>query len=216
MNSPCKGGRPCVPTVVFGSDGSMATSRATSLHAGLFHELPLTNNQSLLTLWLCFIAALHEILVLSMKSPLRAIFLPLFGFLFPFITRISLAGSAEALQALEKVSVFPFGGVGVAGTRTTGDTLFVQLAKDHNNASLFHSLWKDGTNEAKCYALLGLYWLKDSDADRFAQTFASGHITVATAHGCMVGTKEEVATFVASFKSGEHIRDYFPELASLR
>ena len=149
-----------------------------------------------------------------MKSPLRTIILLLLCSLFPFITGISLAGSGEALQALKKVSVFPFGGVGVAGTRTTGDTLFVELAKDRNNASLFHSLWKDGTNEAKCYALLGLYWLKDPDADRFAQTFASGHITVETAHGCMVGTKEEVASFVASFKSGEHIRYYFPELAA--
>jgi hypothetical protein len=84
------------------------------------------------------------------------------------------------------------------------------------HAGLFRSLWKDGTNEAKCYALLGLYWLKDPDADRFAQTLASGHISVATGRGCMVGTREEVASFVASLKSGEHIRYYFPELAASR
>jgi hypothetical protein len=149
-----------------------------------------------------------------MKSPLRTIILLLCCSLFPFVTGISVAGSAEALQDLEKISFFPFGGIGVVGSRATGDTLFLQLAKDHNNAGLFHSLWKDGTNEAKCYALLGLYWLKDPDADRFAQTFASGHISVSTARGCMVGMREEVAGFVASFKSGEHIRYYFPELAA--
>jgi hypothetical protein len=126
----------------------------------------------------------------------------------------SQAGSAEALQELERISFFPFGGIGFVGSRAPGDTLFLQLAKDHNNAAWFHSLWKDGNNEAKCYALLGLYWLKDPDADRFAQTFASGHISVATARGCTVGIREEVASFIATFKSGQHIRYYFPELAA--
>ena len=151
-----------------------------------------------------------------MKQPLptKVGFLAWCYFAFLFAPGTSQAGSAEALQDLEKISFFPFGGIGVAGSRATGDTLFLQLAKDHNNAGLFHSLWKDGTNEAKCYALLGLYWLKDPDVDRFAQSFASGHITVATARGCIVGTREEVASFVASLKSGEHIRYYFPELAA--
>src|SRR5260370_42373134 len=117
-----------------------------------------------------------------MNSPLRPIILLLCCSLFPFITGISLAGSAEALQDLEKISFFPFGGIGVAGSRSTGGTLFLQLAKDRTNAGLFHSLWKGGTNEAKCCALLGRDWPKDPDADRFAQTLASGHISVTTAH----------------------------------
>ena len=135
-------------------------------------------------------------------------------FVFLFAPGTSQAGSGEALQELEKISFFPFGGIGIVGSRAPGDTLLLQLAKDHNNATLFHSLWNDGDNEAKCYALLGLYWLKDPEADRFAETFASGHISVATARGCTVGIREEVASFIATFKSGQHIRYYFPELAA--
>ena len=146
--------------------------------------------------------------------PTKVGFVALCYFVFLFAPGTSQAGSGEALQELEKISFFPFGGIGIVGSRAPGDTLFLQLAKDHNNATLFHSLWNDGDNEAKCYALLGLYWLKDPDADKLAQTFASGHISVATAHGCIVGTREEVASFIAAFKSGQHIRYYFPELAA--
>src|SRR5260370_24478906 len=99
-----------------------------------------------------------------MNSPLRPIILLLCCSLFPFITGISLAGSAEALQDLEKISFFPFGGIGVAGSRATGDTLFLQLAKDRNNDGLFHSRLKVGTNASKCYALPGLYLLTYPDA----------------------------------------------------
>jgi|SRR5215469_1287960 len=127
---------------------------------------------------------------------------------------VSQAGTADALKELEKAPFFPFGGVGIVGSRAPSDTLFLQLATDANNATLFRSLWSGGNNEAKCYALLGLYWLKDPVADEFAQRLVSGHVSVATAHGCIVGTREQVATFVAILKSGEYIQDYFPELAA--
>jgi hypothetical protein len=128
------------------------------------------------------------------------------------LTSITLADTSEALKELEKAQFFPFGRVGVAGLRATSDTLFLQLASDANNSALFHSLWDKGTNEAKCYALLGLYWLKDPTADQLAEHLVSKHISVSTVHGCIVGTKEEVATFITSLKSGEYIKYYFPEL----
>jgi hypothetical protein len=145
---------------------------------------------------------------------MRRISLLIFYFLFPFVTGASLADPTNALEQLEKAPFFPFGGVGIVGSRAPSDALFLELASDSNNGALFRSLWKDGNNEAKCYAVLGLYWLKDPDADRFAQHLIFWHISVATAHGCIVGTKEEVASFIDSLKSGQHIRYYFPELAS--
>jgi hypothetical protein len=120
------------------------------------------------------------------------------------------------LKQLEKAPFFPFGGVGVVGSRAPSDSLFLELATAPDNTALFHSLWKDGNNEAKCYAVLGLYWLKDPEADRYAQHLIFWHVSVETAHGCVVGTREEVASFVASLKSGQHIKYYFPELAASR
>jgi hypothetical protein len=115
---------------------------------------------------------------------------------------------------LEKAPFFPFGGVGIVGSRAPSDSLFVELATAPDNATLFHSLWTDGNNQAKCYAVLGLYWLKDPDAERYAQHLIFWHVAVETAHGCIVGTKEEVASFADSLKSGQHIKYYFPELAA--
>ena len=135
--------------------------------------------------------------------------------LFSLFNGAVLANPVEALKQLERAPFFPFGGVGVVGSRAPSDTLFLELATDPNKAALFHSLWKDGNNEAKCYALLGLYWLKDPDADRFAEHLVFWHASVATARGCMVGTREEVASFVQGLKSGQHIQYYFPELVAL-
>lgn len=134
--------------------------------------------------------------------------------LFLFVTGAGFANPSDALKQLEKAPFFPFGGVGVVGSRAPSDGLFLELATAPDNAALFHSLWKDGNNEAKCYAVLGLYWLKDPDADRYAQQLVFWHVSVETAHGCIVGTKEEAASFVDSLKSGQHIKYYFPELAA--
>lgn len=147
-------------------------------------------------------------------QPMRRISLLVFCCLFPFVTGAVLANPSEALEQLEKAPFFPFGGVGIVGSRAPSDTLFLELATDPNKAALFHSLWKDGNNEAKCYALLGLYWFKDPDADRFAEHLVFWHVSVATARGCTVGTREEVATFLDSLKSGQHIQYYFPELVA--
>jgi hypothetical protein len=150
----------------------------------------------------------------TIMRPMRRISLLIFCFLFPFFTGASLADPTNALAQLEKAPFFPFGGVGIVGSRAPSDALFLELARDANNAALFHSLWNDGNNEAKCYAVLGLYWLKDSDADRFAQHLTFWHVSISTARGCMVGSKEEVASFIDSLKSGQHLRYYFPELAA--
>ena len=150
-----------------------------------------------------------------MKQQLR-IQLLVFCLLFPFLSGISLAGTSEALAELEGVQTFSFGGVGVAGTMSRGDRLFRELAAAPDRTALFHSLWDKGSNEAKCYALLGLYWLKDPAAGQFADDLVSKHISVSTIHGCIAGTKEEAATFVDSFRSGDHIKYYFPELAGTR
>jgi len=134
--------------------------------------------------------------------------------LFLFVTGAGLANPSDALIQLEKAPLFPFGGVGIVGRRAPSDNLFLELATSPDNAALFHSLWKDGNNEAKCYAVLSLYWLRDQDADRCAQHLVFWHVSVQTAHGCIVGTREEVASFVDSLKSGQHIKYYFPELAA--
>ena len=93
---------------------------------------------------------------------------------------------------------------------------FRDLAGAPNKTALFHALWEKGNNQAKCYALIGLYWVKDPDADRLAQQMILSHASVATMRGCIVGTHEQAASFVDMIKSGEYLKYYFPELAASR
>jgi hypothetical protein len=148
-----------------------------------------------------------------MKQPLR-IRLAISSLLFQLVTGISLADTGTALAELEKVEVLSFGGVGVAGTMSTGDKLFRLLAAAPDKSALFHTLWEKGDNQAKCYALVGLYWVNDPDADRLAQQLILSRASVATIRGCMAGTHEEVASFVDMIKSGEYLKYYFADLAA--
>ena len=134
--------------------------------------------------------------------------------LFPFVTGIALADTSSALAELEKVEALSFGGVGVAGTMSPGDKLFRELAAAPDKTALFHTLWEKGNNQAKCYALIGLYWVNDPDADRLAQQLIRSHTSVATIRGCIVGTREQVASFVDTIKSGEYLKYYFGDLAA--
>lgn len=122
--------------------------------------------------------------------------------------------TAAALAALEKVEYFSFGGVGIVGAMSPGDKLFRELAAAPNKAELFRTLWDKGNSQAKCYAVVGLYWLKDPSADQFAQQLVSSHASVSTAHGCMVGTREQPATFIDTIKSGQYLRYYFSDLVT--
>lgn len=131
---------------------------------------------------------------------------------FLFAPAVSRAESSAALAALEKVEFFSFGGIGVVGAVSPGDKLFRELAASPNKAELFHTLWDKGNSQAKCYALIGLYWVKDPQADELAEKLVSSHVPVATARGCIVGTQEQVATFIDSIKSGQHLQYYFSDL----
>jgi hypothetical protein len=149
-----------------------------------------------------------------MKQLHRRIRLVVLCSLFPFMTGITLADTSSALTELEKVEVLSFGGDGVAGTMSTGDKLFRQLAAAPDKSALFYTLWEKGNNQAKCYALIGLYWVKDPDADRLARQLILSRASIATLRGCIVGIHEQAGSFVDMIKSGEYLKYYFPDLAA--
>jgi hypothetical protein len=149
-----------------------------------------------------------------MQQAPRRICLVIFGLVFQLLTGITLADTSSALAELEKVEALSFGGIGVAGTRSPGDKLFRELAAAPEKTALFHTLWEKGNNQAKCYALIGLYWVRDPDADRLAEQLVLSRASVATIRGCIVGTHEQVATFVDFIKSGDYLKYYFPDLAA--
>ena len=129
-----------------------------------------------------------------------------------FVPGTSRGEISGALSAFEKVECFSFGRVGVAGVMSPGDKLFRELAAAPNRAELFHILWSEGNSQAKCYALVGLYWLKDPAADQCAQQLISSGVPVVTARGCSVGAQEQPGAIVDTIKSGEYLEYYFPDL----
>jgi hypothetical protein len=65
--------------------------------------------------------------------------------LFLFVTGAGLANPSDSLKQLEKAPFFPFGGVGIVGSRAPSDRLFLELAAARDNAALFHALGKTET-----------------------------------------------------------------------
>lgn len=71
----------------------------------------------------------------------------------------------EALH-LGTTWLFAFGGTGYAGSISEGEKQFFKIYNDHRAAEHFDEIFQRGTDEAKIYALCGLYEL---DRQRFKE-----------------------------------------------
>ncbi len=105
--------------------------------------------------------------------------------------------------SLAKTHSFAFGGVGVAGTTSPGESLFRQVLTSPNAAAEFHSILATGTPEAKLYALTALHVLEPASFTEAAAPLKKENPTVETIAGCMV-MKQPTAGVITNIAKGRY------------
>jgi hypothetical protein len=126
-------------------------------------------------------------------------------FVFLLLTSASVTVFAQqeeqALERLENVAVFAFGGVGYAGTTSKGELAFRILMHQAKEVSLtqLSKLYTDGNPQAKAYALAGLHKLDRERFNQFSATLPNS--TVKIESGCLVST-EPLASIAKEIASG--------------
>jgi len=128
-------------------------------------------------------------------------------FLFVAMLAIAVAsrpimGAGDAVSSLSQVKLFAFGGIGIAGTPSPGQTLFQQVLAGSEPLEHFRTVLKEGTPEARLYALCGL-WVLDraAFADAAASIKADKRTSVQTAAGCMI-SHQDVSSIARSIEEG--------------
>lgn len=90
------------------------------------------------------------------------------------IGSISAQGFSPRIDAaaarLAKAHIFAIGGVGFAGVTSEEEKDFRLILADHQAEKVFGGLYQRGNNQAKAYALLGLYLL---GSDRYRDIYIS-------------------------------------------
>jgi hypothetical protein len=97
----------------------------------------------------------------------------------------------EAASArLAKAHIFAIGGVGFAGMTSDEEKDFRLILADSSASKVFVTLYERGNNQAKAYALLGLYTV---DPDRFHEIFPSATASNEELHqmqGCIMSNEK--------------------------
>ena len=108
-----------------------------------------------------------------------------------------------ATNRLAGVEMFAFGGIGIAGSISPGESDYQAILQRPSAKAAFERLFQVGNAQAQCYALVGLSKL---DQERFrvlsAQLEKSNNI-VETMSGCIMSRKT-MGVVVARIKSGAY------------
>lgn len=104
---------------------------------------------------------------------------------------------------LMKVSTFAFGGVGYSGQISRGEMLFMEVWNRENRSELFRNIYKDGNNQAKAYALVGLYYCEKPEFDRIAKQVESEKAKEVECMGGCIVYRSDLKEIIKSMKSGK-------------
>jgi hypothetical protein len=108
-----------------------------------------------------------------------------------------------SVSSLAREDVFALGGVGVAGTMSSGEESLRELLKQADAGEQLQSLLKDASPAGQLYALLGLR-LRDRRAyEQAVSAFRTRSDTVSTMHGCIM-TKEKMNSIVRQIERGDY------------
>ena len=101
---------------------------------------------------------------------------------------VSVSGTRQAIDKLSSTRIFAFGGVGIAGATSEGETQYrVLAALPHKEAiAAFEQVYESGNLPARCYALAGLHHLDPVRFRALLAGAASNHTKVVTMEGCTV------------------------------
>ena len=106
-----------------------------------------------------------------------------------------------AYKELLAVDYFSFGGVGIGGTTSPGETCFKTIATSPDGLQLFKSALTNGTTESKLYALCGIRKLAPTEFNSAAAPIIAKNPPVNLMSGCIASSIGS-SNVVAQIKNG--------------
>lgn len=114
-----------------------------------------------------------------------------------------LPSFAGGTSSLARENVFALGGVGVAGTMSSGEKDLRAVLKEADAVQQLQSLLKNASPAGQLYALLGLR-LRDRPAyEQAVPEFRQRSDAVSTMHGCII-MKEKMDSIVRQIEHGDY------------
>jgi len=113
------------------------------------------------------------------------------------------SGATTEPKSLAEVEEFAFGGVGVAGIQSQGESFFRGVMDRPDAVTTFKKILGNGTPAAKLYALCGIRLLSEKDFDAAAASLLKSNETVTTMRGCVL-TKERVGEIARQISVGSY------------
>jgi hypothetical protein len=111
--------------------------------------------------------------------------------------------ASRAASSLARENVFALGGVGVAGTMSSGEKDLRTVLKEADAVRQLQSLLKNASPAGQLYALLGLR-LRDRPAfEQAVPAFRKRSDVISTMHGCIV-MKEKMDGIVKQIEHGDY------------
>jgi hypothetical protein len=108
-----------------------------------------------------------------------------------------------AASSLARENAFALGGVGVAGTMSSGEKDLRAVLKEADAVRQLQSLLKNASPAGQLYALLGLR-LRDRPAyEQAVPAFRKRSDAVSTMHGCII-MKEKMDSIVQQIEHGDY------------
>jgi hypothetical protein len=116
-------------------------------------------------------------------------------------TQVDAAEPGAAETGLEKASMFALGGIGVAGTMSSGERALRELLEKPDAVAQLERLLTSATPAGRLYALLGLRVKDRASYDRAVRKLKSSDAKVETARGCML-SREPFGDLVKEIERG--------------
>lgn len=113
------------------------------------------------------------------------------------------APGKKAYDALTQMSVFAMGGVGFAGTRSSGESALRVLLKEKGASAACQKLLQSGTPEGKLYGLLGLSVVSPGQFASQVKPYLASKTPVQTMSGCIV-MKQQLGEIAQRIKKGDY------------
>ena len=117
--------------------------------------------------------------------------------------RSQAAETAAAEAGLETTSMFALGGIGVAGTMSSGERALRELLEKPDAVARLERLVTSASPAGQLYALLGLRVKDRASYDRAIEKLKSIEAKVATARGCML-SQDPFVDLVKEIEHGQY------------
>jgi hypothetical protein len=111
--------------------------------------------------------------------------------------------ASRAASSLARETAFALGGVGVAGSMSSGESDLRAVLKEADAVQQLQSLLKNASPAGQLYALLGLRLRDRPSYEQALPAFRKRSDTVSTMHGCIL-MKEKMDSIVHQIEHGDY------------